>query len=123
MIINSNSIMESNAMIWFRKGLRLHDNPALDLARRSCKYLYPVFVLDPHYLDPDPTAFSPGSARSGLNRIQFLFDSLRDLDASLRRYGSRLLLLRGEPASVVCQLLKDVCEFAKCLICLFSITF
>ncbi|XP_078177322.1 DNA photolyase family protein isoform X2 [Carex rostrata] len=107
MIINSNSIMESNTMIWFRKGLRIHDNPALDQARRGCKHLYPVFVLDPHYLDPDQTAFSPGSARSGLNRIQFLLESLRDLDASLRRLGSRLLLLRGEPAPVVCRLLKD----------------
>lgn len=98
-------------MIWFRKGLRIHDNPALDQARRGCKHLYPVFVLDPHYLDPDQTTFSPGSARSGLNRIQFLLESLRDLDASLRRLGSRLLLLRGEPAPVLCCLLKDVCEF------------
>ncbi|KAJ3686632.1 hypothetical protein LUZ61_015796 [Rhynchospora tenuis] len=99
--------METNSLIWFRKGLRIHDNPALDLARRGCKHLYPVFVLDPHYLDPDRNAFSPGSARSGLNRIQFFLESLRDLDASLRRLGSRLLLLRGEPAPVLCRLLKD----------------
>ncbi|KAJ3693127.1 hypothetical protein LUZ60_012222 [Juncus effusus] len=95
------------AMIWFRKGLRIHDNPALEQARRSCKHLYPVFVLDPHYLGSDPDAFSPGSARSGINRIRFLMESLADLDASLRNLGSRLLLLRGEPAPVVCKLLKD----------------
>lgn len=94
-------------MIWFRKGLRIHDNPALDRARREARHLFPVFVLDPRYLDPDPSAFSPGSARSGLNRIRFLMESLGDLDSSLRRLGSRLLILRGDPAKVICRLLKD----------------
>uniref|UniRef100_A0A6V7QQQ2 (6-4)DNA photolyase n=1 Tax=Ananas comosus var. bracteatus TaxID=296719 RepID=A0A6V7QQQ2_ANACO len=102
------SRMESNAMVWFRKGLRIHDNPALDHARRGgCARLFPVFVLDPRYLEPDPTAFSPGSARSGLNRIRFLLESLADLDSALRRLGSRLLLLRGDPAPLICRVLKD----------------
>lgn len=100
--------MEYNAMVWFRKGLRIHDNPALDLACRRSKHLFPVFVLDPRYLDPDPSAFSPGSTRSGLNRIQFLLESLSDLDSSLRKLGSRLLVLRGDPVRVVSQILMDV---------------
>ncbi|XP_010914923.2 (6-4)DNA photolyase isoform X1 [Elaeis guineensis] len=99
--------MESNALIWFRKGLRIHDNPALDHARRGSKHLFPVFVLDPRYLDPDPSAFSPGSARSAINRIRFLLDCLSDLDATLRTLGSRLLLLRGDPVPVLCTILKD----------------
>lgn len=102
--------MESNALMWFRKGLRIHDNPALDLARRGAtRILYPVFVLDPRYLERDPSAFSPGSARSGLNRIQFLLESLADLDKSLRRLGSRLIVLRGgDPADVVIRILREV---------------
>ncbi|KAH7681758.1 (6-4)DNA photolyase protein [Dioscorea alata] len=99
--------MEYNAMVWFRKGLRIHDNPALDLACRRSKHLFPVFVLDPRYLDPDPSAFSPGSTRSGLNRIRFLLESLSDLDSSLRKLGSRLLVLRGDPVRVVSQILMD----------------
>ncbi|XP_052144193.1 (6-4)DNA photolyase isoform X2 [Oryza glaberrima] len=101
------------AMVWFRKGLRVHDNPALDAARRggAAARLYPVFVLDPRYLRPDQAAPSPGSARAGVARVRFLLESLSDLDARLRRLGSRLLLLRarddGDVACTVCAALKD----------------
>ncbi|KAK1312226.1 (6-4)DNA photolyase [Acorus calamus] len=99
---------EMNGLMWFRKGLRVHDNPALDHAARSVRLLYPVFVLDPRFLRPDPSAPSPGSARSGLNRIRFLLESLSDLDSSLRRLGSRLLVLKGDdPADVILKALKE----------------
>lgn len=43
-----------SAVIWFRKGLRLHDNPALlaaaaTAAKTNGGALYPVFVLDPWF--------------------------------------------------------------------------
>uniref|UniRef100_A0ACD5Z0H6 Uncharacterized protein n=1 Tax=Avena sativa TaxID=4498 RepID=A0ACD5Z0H6_AVESA len=97
------------AMVWFRKGLRLHDNPALEAARRGAARVYPVFVLDPRYLRPDPDAPSPGSARAGVARVRFLLESLEDLDSSLRRRGSRLLLLRArdDVSDAVCAALKD----------------
>ncbi|XP_052183111.1 (6-4)DNA photolyase isoform X2 [Diospyros lotus] len=101
-----------NSLMWFRKSLRIHDNPALEYAaatnggggQSGC--LYPVFVVDPHYMEPDPTAFSAGSGRAGLNRIRFLLESLVDLDCSLRKLGSRLLVLKGEPAEVLIRCLK-----------------
>ena len=35
-------------VLWFRKGLRLHDNPALKAALDlKPKHLYPIFILDP----------------------------------------------------------------------------
>uniref|UniRef100_A0A453NQM1 Photolyase/cryptochrome alpha/beta domain-containing protein n=1 Tax=Aegilops tauschii subsp. strangulata TaxID=200361 RepID=A0A453NQM1_AEGTS len=88
---------------------RVHDNPALDAARRSAARVYPVFVLDPRYLRPDPAAPSPGSARAGVARVRFLLESLRDLDARLRRLGSRLLVLRArdDVSDAVCAALKD----------------
>ncbi|XP_028110696.1 (6-4)DNA photolyase isoform X3 [Camellia sinensis] len=97
----------SNSLIWFRKGLRIHDNPALEYASNGSTYLYPVFVIDPHYMEPDPTAFSPGSTRSGLNRIRFLLESLVDLDSSLQKLGSRLLVFKGEPSEVLFRCLKE----------------
>lgn len=98
----------SNSLVWFRKGLRIHDNPALEYAAKGCNYLYPVFVIDPRYMEPDPTAFSIGSTRAGLNRIRFLLESLVDLDASLKKLGSRLLVLKGEPSEVLIHCLKEV---------------
>ncbi|XP_075663788.1 (6-4)DNA photolyase isoform X2 [Castanea sativa] len=97
----------SGSLMWFRKGLRIHDNPALERAAQSTKFLYPVFIIDPHYMEPDPNAFSPGSKRAGLNRIRFLLQSLADLDLNLRKLGSRLLVLKGEPSQVLFRCLKE----------------
>ncbi|GAA0149276.1 DNA photolyase [Lithospermum erythrorhizon] len=98
---------QSNSLIWFRKGLRIHDNPALQYASKGSNCLFPLFVIDPHYMEPDPTSFSTGSKRAGLNRIRFLLESLVDLDLSLKMIGSRLLLLKGDPAQVVINCLKE----------------
>ncbi|PSR96043.1 (6-4)DNA photolyase [Actinidia chinensis var. chinensis] len=97
----------SNSLIWFRKGIRIHDNPALEHASKGSDYLYPVFVIDPHYMEPDPNASSSGSTLAGVNRIRFLLESLADLDSSLQRLGSRLLVLKGEPSEVLLCCLKE----------------
>lgn len=100
----------SASLMWFRKGLRIHDNPALQYAAEGTKFLYPVFVIDPHYMEPEKNAFSLGSARAGLNRINFLLESLADLDSSLKKLGSRLLVLKGEPSEVLIRCLKEVSQ-------------
>lgn len=105
---NFSMALGSNSLFWFRKGLRIHDNPGLECAAKNSDRLYPVFVIDPHYMEPDSTAFSIGSTRAGLNRIQFLLESLKDLDSSLRNLGSRLLVLKGEPFQVLVRCLKEV---------------
>ncbi|KAL0719411.1 hypothetical protein Bca4012_068735 [Brassica carinata] len=99
----------SNSLVWFRKGLRVHDNPALEHASKGGSgSMYPVFVIDPHYMDPDPSASSPGSPRAGVNRIRFLLESLNDLDSGLKKLGSRLLVLKGEPGEVLSRCLQEV---------------
>ena len=37
--------MKKNCLIWFRKDLRLYDNPALDAAK-NYKTIYPLFIMD-----------------------------------------------------------------------------
>jgi len=98
----------SGSLIWFRKGLRVHDNPALEYASKGSEFMYPVFVIDPHYMESDPSAFSPGSSRAGVNRIRFLLESLKDLDSSLKKLGSRLLVFKGEPGEVLVRCLQEV---------------
>ena len=41
------------AVLWFRKGLRLHDNPVLLEAIAGADHLYPVFIADPVFYQPD----------------------------------------------------------------------
>ncbi|XWS11845.1 hypothetical protein CRYUN_Cryun37aG0036000 [Craigia yunnanensis] len=106
-LLNPNMPSGSGSLMWFRKGLRIHDNPALEYASRGSTCVYPLFVIDPHYMEPDPNAFSPGSTRAGINRIRFLLESLVDLDLSFKKLGSRLLVLKGEPSEVLIRCLKE----------------
>ena len=106
------AMAEISSLLWFRKGLRLHDNPSLLRSCDGATLVYPVFVLDPWFLAPDPSSPSPGSSRVGINRIRFLLQSLTDLDENLRMRGSRLLFLEGDPTSVIPDLLKKVLVFS-----------
>ena len=83
---------------------RLHDNPALLSALeplgtgdKSRPELRAVFVLDPWFVK---------NARVGPNRWKFLHESLKDLDESLRKIGSRLFVIRGKPNEVFERIFK-----------------
>ncbi len=82
-------------LVLFTRDLRVHDNPALHEAVRTSAQVVPLFVLDPRLLD-----------RSS-NRTRFLFEGLRDLDASLRSRFGRLILRRGDPAEVALGLARE----------------
>lgn len=91
------------SVLWFRKGLRLHDNTALHKCLKRMGQaggggqLLPIFVLDPWFI-------SSGSV--GFHRMQFLLESLRDLDTQLRALNSRLLVFRGDPLEVIPSLVE-----------------
>jgi len=82
---------------WFRKGLRLHDNPALIEACKNSDKVYPVFIIDPWFAKPDVV---------GINRYAFLLQSLIDLDNSLKELGSRLFVAKGKPEDTIPALIE-----------------
>nr|KAF6342685.1 cryptochrome circadian regulator 2 [Pipistrellus kuhlii] len=88
----------ASSVHWFRKGLRLHDNPALLAAVRGARCLRCVYILDPWFA---------ASSSVGINRWRFLLQSLEDLDTSLRKLNSRLFVVRGQPADVFPRLFKE----------------
>ncbi|XP_068603734.1 cryptochrome-1-like isoform X1 [Brachionichthys hirsutus] len=90
--------MATNSIHWFRKGLRLHDNPALREAVRGAGTVRCVYFLDPWFA---------GSSNVGVNRWRFLLQCLEDLDASLRKLDSRLFVIRGQPANEFPRLFKE----------------
>ena len=75
--------------MWFRRDLRLADNPALLDACDSDGVL-PLFVLDPALWGP-----------AGVSRRWYLTESLRALDASLQSMGARLSVVDGDPVRQV----------------------
>ena len=84
------------AVMWFRRDLRLADNPALRAAADSAGVL-PLFVLDPRLWGP-----------AGPSRRHHLAASLRALDASLRRRRTTLSVVRGDPARQVALAAREV---------------
>ncbi|XP_068096418.1 cryptochrome-1-like [Hyperolius riggenbachi] len=89
--------MRHHSIHWFRKGLRLHDNPALLAAMKDCAELHPIFILDPWF---------PKNMSISVNRWRFLIEALKDLDESLKTINSRLFVVRGKPAEVFPVLFK-----------------
>jgi len=89
---------QRTALHWFRKNLRLHDNPALCEAIKGSDDLLAVYILPPFIPDANISA----------NRWNFLIECLEDLDRGLRSIGSRLLVVQGYPAQVIPKLLKNL---------------
>jgi deoxyribodipyrimidine photo-lyase len=77
------------ALVWFRRDLRLADNPALNAALEAAERVVPVYIQAPEEEAP----WSPGGASRW-----WLHGSLEALDAALRARGSRLILRRAAQA-------------------------
>jgi len=77
------------ALAWFRRDLRLGDNPAWNAATSRHERVVALFVIDPRL-------FQPGTRRS-----DHLLHQLRALDTDLAQRGGRLLVRKGDPAAVV----------------------
>jgi deoxyribodipyrimidine photo-lyase len=81
-------------LLWFRRDLRLHDLPSLLDAAAPDGEVLACYVLDPRL-----------KATSGPRRLQYLYDALRDLRASL---DGRLLVSSGRPEKRIPLLVKEI---------------
>lgn len=86
-------------IVWFRRDLRIHDHPALIDSVRSGSPVVPLFVIDPRLLT--------GRFRSP-NRTWFLARSLDALSEQLAGRGSSLVIRRGDPATIVPAIARDI---------------
>ncbi|WP_069772144.1 deoxyribodipyrimidine photo-lyase [Streptomyces sp. LUP30] len=82
------------SLVLFTADLRLHDHPPLRAALDGARQVVPLFVRDRAV---DRAGFAAP------NRLAFLADSLRDLDAGLRERGGRLVVRSGELVEQVCR--------------------
>jgi len=82
--------MTTRAVVWFRRDLRLNDNPAWASASAAADRVTALYVLDPTLL-----------RGAGEFRRTQLLAHLHGLDESLRRHGGRLTVRRGTPEKLV----------------------
>ena len=83
---------KTTALVWFRRDLRLADNPALAAAARHADQIVAVYVHAPE----EDGAWRPGAASDW-----WLHLSLARLDGDLRRRGIALTLRRGPSSAGV----------------------
>ncbi len=70
-------------LMWFRRDLRTQDNAALHHALKHCRRVWCVFVFDTDILDP---LLARGLKAD--RRVEFIRESLVDLDTQLRALGA-----------------------------------
>lgn len=85
-------------LVWFRRDLRLADNPALHAAAETGRPIIPVFIWAPKEEDP----WAPGAASRW-----WLHHSLTALAQSLEKKGSRLVVLEEGSAAGLRRLMKE----------------
>lgn len=77
---------QPTAIVWFRRDLRIADNPALLRAVHDKYRILPLFIWDPASEHP----WEPGAASQW-----WLHHSLKRLERKLQGYGSRLIIRAG----------------------------
>lgn len=75
------------SVFWFRRDLRLQDNTALYYALKQGQPVLPIFIFDNDIVEvlqeDDP-------------RVNFIYETLADIDKELKSFGSSLLILKGK---------------------------
>lgn len=90
--------MES-ILVWFRRDLRDFDHAALCEALRRGRKVYCVFIFDREILD----ALVPCD-----RRVEFIRESLVELDQALRARGGALIVRHGWPVQEIPRLAKEL---------------
>ena len=89
-----------SALVWFRRDLRAFDHAALSQALQIYARVYCVFVFDTDILD----ALEDRSDR----RVEFIWLSVKELDATLRQMGGGLIVRHGCASAAVTRLARDL---------------
>ncbi|MEI7577632.1 MAG: deoxyribodipyrimidine photo-lyase [Armatimonadota bacterium] len=87
------------AICWIRRDLRLTDHRALTLASEAAAAVAVVFVFDPAILDP---------LERDDSRVNFIHQSLIELDSRLKQQGSSLVVRYGDPVEIVPNLAREL---------------
>lgn len=88
------------ALFIFRRDLRLEDNTGLIFALQNAKQVIPAFIFTPQQIENNPYL--------SLRALQFMVESLEELDEALKEAAAGLYVFYGNPESVVEQCIKEL---------------
>lgn len=84
-------------IVWFRRDLRVSDNPAWAAATQDHERVVALLILDPALLDG-----------AGDHRRRAFLQAAAELDRALQALGGRLRVEAGAPAEVLPRVVRDV---------------
>jgi deoxyribodipyrimidine photo-lyase len=92
--------LDSAALVWFRRDLRILDHAALHAALSTHGAVHCAFVFDTDILDPLPSR--------GDRRVEFIWESVRELKAALEARGGGLHVLHGRAREEIPRLARKL---------------
>jgi deoxyribodipyrimidine photo-lyase len=91
--------MSKISIFWFRRDLRLNDNAGLYHALKSGNPVLPIFIFDKNILDKLEDKKD--------QRVQFIHNTLTEIQTELTKLGSTILVRYGTPAEIFPALLNE----------------
>lgn len=88
------------ALFVFRRDLRLEDNLALQAALQVAKEVILAFIFTPEQIKKNAYRSDPA--------LQFMIESLQDLEKEIKKKGGRLYLFYGSPQDTVERVIKTL---------------
>ena len=93
----------TSALVWLRRDLRLYDQAALHRALKQHPQVWVCFIFDTSILNP---LLSKGQGFD--RRVDFIWQTIQDLDKTLRAVGSGIIARHGDPTELIPTLAKQL---------------
>ena len=93
----------TSALVWLRRDLRLYDQAALHRALKQHPQVWVCFIFDTSILNP---LLSKGQGFD--RRVDFIWQTIQDLDKTLRAQGGGIIARHGNPTELIPVLAKQL---------------
>jgi len=90
-----------NGLFIFRRDLRTVDNNGLNLLDSICEKIYGIFIFTPEQVGRQ-------NDYKSANCVQFMIESLMDLDKQIKKYGGKLHCFYGSNVFVIKKLIQQL---------------
>jgi len=95
--------LQNKGLVWLRRDLRVHDHHALRMAIKHCKAVFVCFVFDTDILS---ALLERGLSHD--RRIDFIWQSLVEIDTELRSHGGGLIVRHGRAIDLIPKLAQEL---------------
>ena len=90
-----------NGLFIFRRDFRIIDNNGLYLTNTNCKRVFTIFIFTPEQV-------SGANPFKSNNAVQFMIESLQDLESQIKDNGGKLLIFYGDNETIIKKLIYDL---------------